>query len=143
MHLQINTNGYLVIGTVTADEDIALSGPFPSRSQVAAIAPFNSDMDITAYPAGFISYRLDATPAILAQATDAVMAIGQYAQELPTFQATWTLVLTWHDVVAYGASGIDSTTVSVKISHCAVSVHTPLEVGQNFLYLKIVLFHEM
>ena len=88
------------------------------------IAPFYGDVDFNSYTPGFHSYRLDSTPEILARATDAVMAIRQYAQEVPDFQAAWTLIVTWHDAVLYWMS---TTEVSLKIT---------LEVRQHFPYLK-------
>ena len=90
----------------------------------AEIAPFNADIDFSQYTPGFNSYKQDSTPATLAQATDAVMTIRQYAQELPDFQATWTLTVTWHKAVKYGS---DTTEVSLKIT---------LEVGQHSQYCK-------
>ena len=72
-------------------------------SSYAYIKPFGSHINFEQYTPGFHSYRVDTTPEILARATDAVMAIRQYAQELPDFQATWTLTVTWHDAVQDGA----------------------------------------
>ena len=94
------------------------------NEMAATISPFNDDIDFRLYTPGFISYREDSTPEILTRATDAVMAIRQYAQELPDFQTTWTLIVTWHEAVKFGS---DATAVSLKIT---------LEVGQHFLYLK-------
>ena len=88
------------------------------------IAPFSADTDFSQYDPAFYSYREDTTPAILARATDVVMAINQYAQELPDFQVIWTLIVTWHDAVLYDS---DSTEVSLKIT---------LEIGQHFLFFK-------
>ena len=88
----------------------------------------DDDIDFTAYTPGFNSYRLDSTPEILARATDAVMAIRQYAQEVPDFQATWTLIVTWHDAVRFNSP---TTEVSLKIT---------LEVRQHFSYLKYCSF---
>ena len=91
---------------------------------IAVNSPFNDHIDFSQYTPGFLSYREDSTPEILARATDAVTAIRQYAQELPDFQATWTFVVTWHEAVRFES---DSTEVSLKIT---------IEVGQHFLYLK-------
>ena len=117
--MQINTNGYLVFGPDHHVGDRMIKGPFPSINQVAAIAPFNCDINLSAYSPGFLSYRLDTTPAVLTRATDAVMAIGQYAQELPDFQASWTLVVTWHDAAFYGKDEVNQTEVSVPLTHCS------------------------
>ena len=86
-----------------------------------SLPPFNSDIDLTAYTPAFLSYRQDSTPEILARATDAVLAIRQYAQELPDFQATWTSVVTWHDVVFYGAAITDPQAVSLKTTFCSLA----------------------
>ena len=130
--MQINTNGYLVIGPDENVHDLSIKGPFPSINQVAAIAPFNSDINVSGYSPGFLSYRLDTTPAVLARATDAVMAIGQYAQELPHFHATWTLVVTWHDAAFYSRVEVNQTEVS--------SLFTRRWKLDNILYIsKIVL----
>ena len=117
--MQINSNGYLVFGPDHQVGDRMIRGPFPSINQVAAIALFNCDIDFNAYSPGFLSYRLDTTPAVLTRATDAVMAIGQYAQELPDFQASWTLVVTWHAAAFYGGVEVNQTEVSVQIKHCS------------------------
>ena len=85
------------------------------------MAPFNANIDFTQYTPGFNSYKQDTTPATLARATDAVMAIRQYAQELPDFQATWTLTVTWHEAVKFGS---DTTDVSLKIT-LVVQQHSP------------------
>ena len=119
LHLQINSNGYLVFGPETLLHDGRIHSLFPSENQIPLIALYNSDIDFTEYSEGFISYRLDATPDILAQATDIVMGIRQYAQELPNFQATWTLIVTWHDAVFYGAASTKPRVVSFKIMHNA------------------------
>ena len=94
-----------------------LRNPFPSASQRPAVAPFNVDIDFDAYRAGFLSYRLDSTAETKSLATDAVMAISQYAQELPDFEATRTFVVTWHDAVFYEAEATDPRVVSLQITH--------------------------
>ena len=118
MHLQINTNGYIRFGPDDQGHGIGtLYGQFPSAGAVPALAPYNSDIDFVAYTPGFLSYRLDTTPDILARATDAVLGIRQYAQERPNFLATWTLIVTWHDAVFYDYQGADPEIVSLQTTH--------------------------
>ena len=94
-----------------------IHGLFPSSSKRPAVAPFNSDIDFQSYETGFLSYRLDSTAETKSLATDAVMAIRQYAQELPDFEATRTFVVTWHDAVFYGAEATDPRVVSLQLTH--------------------------
>ena len=103
---------------------------FPSRDRVPLIAPFNADVDFGGYEPGFLSYRLDTTPAILSRATEAVMATSAYAHELPDFQATLTVIVTWHDAGFFRANPNDPRVVSLKITHCSHAA------GLNLLYLK-------
>ena len=92
---------------------------FPSEDRLPAIAVFNADIDFSNYEPGFLSYRVYTTPEMLARATDAVMAIRQYAQELPNFQATWTSVVTWHDTVPFNTAIPDPPAVSLKMTLCS------------------------
>ena len=89
--------------------------PYPSP----IIAPFNADIDFLEYEPAFLSYRMDTSPEILTRATDAVMSITQYAQELPNFQAARAFVATWHDVVFLDALYLppNPRLVSLKITH--------------------------
>ena len=92
----------------------------PSTVGIPLLAPYNAEIDFTHYDPAFLSYRQDTSPEILSRATDAVMAISQYAQELPDFEATWTLTVTWHDAVFYDAILADPQVVSSKIMHCVL-----------------------
>ena len=94
-----------------------IGSPFPSRSRRPAVAPFNVDIDFQSYETGFNSYRLDSTAETKSLATDAVMAISQYAQELLNFEATRTFIVTWHDAVFYEAQATDPRVVSLQITH--------------------------
>ena len=90
-----------------------IEDPFPSRGRVPLIAPFNAEVDFGGYEPGFLSYRVDTTPDILSRATDAVMAISVYAQELPDFQATLTVIVTWHEAGYFRAIPNDLQVVSL------------------------------
>ena len=118
LHLQINTNGYIRIARdVQGHGNGPIYGQFPSGDGVPLLAPYNSDIDFGAYTPGFLSYRLDTTPDILARATDAVLGIRQYAQERPDFLATWTLIVTWHEAVFHDYEGADGQVVSLQTTH--------------------------
>ena len=110
---------------------------FPSEYQESALAIFNSNINFKYYAPAFLSYRQDTTPEILARATDAVMAIRKYAQELPDFQATWTFIATWHDSVPYGAVIADPQAVSLKTTFCS---HAARKL-EKYFYLKKIDFH--
>ena len=116
MQLQVDSNGIIFLRV-------------NNNSENAVIAPFKDDTNYAQYTLGFHSYRQDTTPETLTRATDAVMGIRQYAQELPDFQATWTLIVTWHDAVLINS---DSTEVSLKIT---------LKAGQRFPFLKTGFLH--
>ena len=105
---------------------------FPSDYQDSALAIFNSHINFEYYEPAFLSYRQDTTTEILARATDAVMAIRKYAQELPDFQATWTFIATWHDSVPYGAIIADPQAVSLKTTFCS---HAARKL-EKYFYLK-------
>ena len=140
--MQVNDNGFLSFGYDVTEDEAMIHGPLPAAIQVPAIAPFNADINFGAYSPSFLNYHIDTSPEILSRATNAVMAIRQYAQELPDFQATWTFAVTWHDAVFYGASPTDPQVVSLKMTHCSHAlftrtVHTPLEVKSNSPFIKI------
>ena len=105
-HNPSNFQGYIAL---------PLGTPYPH----SVLAIYNSDINFNYYAPAFLSYRQDTTPEILARATDAVMAIRKYAQELPDFQATWTFIATWHDSVPYGAVIADPQAVSLKTTFCS------------------------
>ena len=95
-------------------------------------------MNFKYYAPAFLSYRQDTTPEILARATDAVMAIRKYAQELPDFQATWTFIATWHDSVPFGAIIADPQAVSLKTTFCS---HAARKLEKYFYFKKIDFHH--
>ena len=123
-HNPSNAQGYIAL---------PLDSPYPH----SVLAIYNSDINFFYYAPAFLSYRQDTTPEILARATDAVMAIRKYAQELPDFQATWTFIATWHDSVPYGAVIADPQAVSLNTTFCS---HAARKLEKCF-YLKKIDFH--
>ena len=108
-----------MIGHEGEDTKEYIDRPFPAFYGVPVLAVYNSDINFKDYDPGFLSYRQDITPEILARATDAVMGIRKYAQELPDFQTTWTFIATWHDSVPFGAAIADPQAVSLNMMLCS------------------------
>ena len=111
---QVNHNGII---TTSGPFYTYTSAPFPLNTGNPGIAPYWTDVDISNpnnVPDHAIFYRQDTSEDILMRATAEVMA--SFADEVPTFQAAWTLVATWYRVTFYGNEGFQHPTpVSVQL----------------------------
>ena len=108
---QVNHNGII---TTSGPFYTYTSSPFPLSTGNPGIAPYWTDTDISNrnnVQDSAIYYRQDTSNDILERATAEVL--DTYADEVPNFRATWTLVATWHRVTFYGNNGnVQPTPVS-------------------------------
>ena len=106
--LQVNHNGII---TTSGPFYTYTSAPFPLSTGNPGIAPYWTDIDISNahnMPERAIFYRQDTSEATLRRATGEVMA--SYGEEVPDFEATWTLIVTWYTVSYYGNNGATQPT---------------------------------
>uniref|UniRef100_A0A8C7YEY0 Sushi, nidogen and EGF-like domain-containing protein 1 n=1 Tax=Oryzias sinensis TaxID=183150 RepID=A0A8C7YEY0_9TELE len=94
--LYVNNNGLVsFLREVSQFTPVA----FPIAGDRRVVAPFWADVDNRR--AGTVFYRESLDPSVLRRASSDV---STYFTELPNFNATWTLICTWHRVTFFGGN---------------------------------------
>nr|XP_054605635.1 sushi, nidogen and EGF-like domain-containing protein 1 [Nothobranchius furzeri] len=95
--LYVNNNGLVsFLREVSQFTPVA----FPIAGDRRVVAPFWADVDNRR--AGRVFFRESRDPSILKRASGDVRT---YFSEFPTFNATWVLISTWHEVTFFGGNG--------------------------------------
>lgn len=100
--MQVNNNGDLSFGKAFSNYN-ALQFPLDGLYKIIAI--FWTDIDTK--QKGNVFYRISLDNDTLQNGTDLIMFSFPYIQ---FFSASWMMIVTWEDVVAYGCSNATKTT---------------------------------